>query len=64
MTPYGAVNYIRHGIGYEEYLKTYAMFRKLKLEDLYEVLEELADSARDIRPLENGLSILKNIPGS
>ena len=46
MTPYGAVNYIRHGIGYEEYLKTYAMFRKLKLEDLYEVLEELADSAK------------------
>ena len=46
MTPYGAINYIRHGIGYEEYLKTYALFRKLKIEDLYEVLEELADSAK------------------
>lgn len=46
MTPYGAINYIRHGIGYEEYLKTYALFRKLKMEDLYEVMEELADSAK------------------
>ena len=46
MTPYGAINYIRHGIGYEEYLKTYALFRKLKIEDLYEVLEELADGAK------------------
>lgn len=46
MTPYGAVNYIRHGIGYEEYLKAYAVYRKLKMEDLYEILEELADSAK------------------
>lgn len=46
MTPYGAINYIRHGIGYEEYLKLYASYRKLKMEDLYEVLEELADSAK------------------
>lgn len=46
MTPYGALNYIRHGIGYEEYLKLYASYRKLKMEDLHEVLEELADSAK------------------
>ena len=46
MTPYAAVNYIRHGIGYEEYLRTYALFRKLKMEDMHEILEELADSAR------------------
>lgn len=46
MTPYAAVNYIRHGIGYEEYLRTYALFRKLKMEDMHEILEELADSAK------------------
>ena len=46
MTPYGAVNYIRHGVGYEEYLKGYAAYRKLKMEDLYEVMDELAESAR------------------
>ena len=46
MTPYAAINYIRHGIGYEEYLRTYALFRKLKIEDMHEILDELADSAR------------------
>lgn len=46
MPPYGAVNYIRYSIGYEEYLKSYALYRKLKIEDLYEVLEEVAESTR------------------
>ena len=46
MTPYGAINYIRYGIGYEEYLKDYAAYRKIKVEDLYEVMEELAQSAK------------------
>lgn len=46
MTPYGAINYIRYGIGYEEYLKLYAVYRKLNAEDFYEILDELADSAR------------------
>ena len=46
MTPYGAVNYIRYGIGYEEYLKDYASYRKIKVDDLYEVMEELAESAK------------------
>ena len=34
MTPYAAVNYIRNGIGYENYLKEYAAYRKLKPEEL------------------------------
>ena len=46
MTPYAAINYIRHGIGYDEYLRTYALFRKLKIEDMHEILDELADSAK------------------
>ena len=49
MTPYGANNYIRHGVGYEEYLKDYAAYRKLRTEELYEVMEELAESARGFR---------------
>ena len=46
MTPYGAINYIRKGIGYDEYLKDYAAYRKLKTDDFYEILEELAESAK------------------
>lgn len=46
MTPFGAVNYIRYGIGYEGYLKEYAQFRKIKPEELLEILDELQDTAR------------------
>lgn len=46
MTPYAAVNYIRRGIGYEEYLKEYAQLRKIKEEELLDVLDELQESAK------------------
>ena len=49
MTPYGAINYIRYGIGYEEYLKEYAGYRKIKAEELFEVMEELASSAKNFK---------------
>ena len=53
MTPYAAINYIRHGIGYEEYLKEYAVYRKIKPEDLYEVLDELSEAAKAFRTFED-----------
>lgn len=46
MTPFGAVNYIRFGIGYEGYLKEYAQYRHLNYEELLEILDELQDTAR------------------
>ena len=46
MGPFAAINYIRHVIGYEEYLKEYAEFRRMNAEDLLEVLNELQESAR------------------
>lgn len=49
MTPYSAINYIRYGIGYEEYLKEYAGYRKIKAEELFEVMEELASSAKNFK---------------
>lgn len=47
MDPYTAVNYIRHGIGYESYLDEYAQYRKIRPEDLFEVLDRLAESAKN-----------------
>ena len=41
MAPYAAINYIRRGIGYDEYLKEYAQYRQIKQEELFEVIEEL-----------------------
>ena len=46
MTPYAAVNYIRHGIQYEEYLKEYAAFRGMKAEELLELLDEIQQCAK------------------
>lgn len=46
MTPYGAINYIRHGIGYDGYLKEYAEYRKIKVEELYEILQEIQESSK------------------
>lgn len=46
MTPFAAINYIRNGIGYDEYLVEYAQYRHIKVEELYEVLDELLDLAK------------------
>lgn len=46
MSPYAAINYIRRGVGYDDYLKEYAGYRNLKEEDLTEVLDELQATAK------------------
>ena len=49
MSPYAAINYIRHGIGYDDYLTEYAQYRNINKEDLFEVLEELQASAKGFK---------------
>lgn len=46
MTPYAAINFIRHHVGYEEYLVSYAEYRRIKAEELYEVLNDLQEAAK------------------
>ncbi len=46
MAPFAAINYIRHVMGYEDYLREYAQFRRMKEEDLLSVLDEIQESAR------------------
>lgn len=46
ISPFAAVNYIRSGVGYENYLTEYARYRHIKGEDLIEVLDELQDGAK------------------
>lgn len=50
--PYAAVNYIRMGIGYEEYLNTYAEYRRISEDNLIEILDELQDGAREFQSYE------------
>lgn len=60
MDPYAAVNYIRHGIGYEEYLVEYAEFRRVRPDELLEVLDELQEASRNFHSLEEWLAHIRS----
>lgn len=49
VSPYAAINYIRHAIGYEDYLKEYADYRRISEDNLIEVLDELQDASREFK---------------
>jgi len=46
MKPYAAVNFIRRGIGYDEYIREYADYRGIRADDMMEILDELLEEAR------------------
>lgn len=52
MKPFAAINYIRKGIGYEDFLKEYARKRGISEEDLLDVLEEITGMAKDFSSFE------------
>lgn len=52
MSPYAAINYIRRGIGYDDYISDYADYRNVNKEDLYEVADEIQSGARGYKTLE------------
>ena len=47
LKPVAAVNYIRKAIGYDDYLRSYAEFRRMKPEELFETTDKLAESAAE-----------------
>lgn len=52
MTPYAAVNYIRYGMQYEEYLTAYAKQRRMKPEELTDLLDEIQQCAKPFHTFE------------
>ena len=52
LSPYAAINYIRRGIGYDDYLAEYAEYRNANKEDFYEVADEILASAKGYRTFE------------
>lgn len=52
LPPYAALNFIRKGMNYEEYLQEYAQYRKMKPEELLEVLDRIMESARGMKTLK------------
>ena len=52
MPPAAAVNYIRKAVGYDDYIKEYALYRRLKPEELMETLDQLQESAANYKTME------------
>ncbi len=52
MEPYSAIQYIRKGIGYEDYLEEYAKQRRIKVEELTDILDDLQAMAKPYKTFE------------
>lgn len=53
MAPYGAIQYIRKSVGYDEFLEEYALKRRMKLEDLQEILSQIEEQAKEFKTIED-----------
>jgi DNA helicase-2/ATP-dependent DNA helicase PcrA len=49
LPPYAAIHYLRKVVGYDDFLKEYSEFRGLRKEDLMEVLDEIQETAKDVK---------------
>jgi DNA helicase-2/ATP-dependent DNA helicase PcrA len=59
MGPYAAINYIRRGVGYEDFLKEYADQRRINVEELIDLLDELQESTRECKTYEEWFSYIE-----
>lgn len=59
MGPFAAVSYIRYVVGYDEYLKEYAQFRRMNEVELLDVLNELQESARACKTYEDWFAYIE-----
>ena len=50
--PYAAIQYIRRHMGYDDFLREYAHFRRIKIEELNEVLKEIEERAKAFKTIE------------
>lgn len=53
LRPYTAIQYIRKGIGYEEYLVEYAAYRRIKSEELFDLLDEIQEASKEFETFED-----------
>ena len=61
MRPYSAINYIRKGVAYEDYLQEYAEVRRIPFEDLADVLDELQENARGFETFDSWFEHIKQL---
>lgn len=58
-TPYASIQYIRKHIGYDEYLKEYAKTRRIGEEELFSMLAEAEERAKDFAGISEWLSYIE-----
>ena len=59
--PYDAYKYIRQAVGYDDYLREHAAYRKTSAKGLFEVLEELQESSKQYETLEDYLAHIQYV---
>lgn len=47
LKPYAAINFIRCGIGYDDYIREYADYRGIRADDMINILDELQEEAKN-----------------
>ena len=54
--PYAAIQYIRKHIGYDDFLKEYAIKRRIKLEELMDIVHEIEEREKEFKTIEDWFS--------
>ena len=53
MAPYAAIQYIRKRVGYDDFLKDYALTHNVNKADLFDVLSEIEEAAKPFASIED-----------
>ena len=56
MRPWAAINYIRHAVNYDDFVKEYAEYKRIRLDDLMDLMERVHESALPYDTLEDWLT--------
>ena len=59
-SPYAAIQYLRKSVGYDEFLKEYAQYRQLNLEELKDILDEIQERAKEFRTIPEWFEHVEN----
>ncbi len=60
MRPYAAVNFIRRGVGYDDYIQEYADYRGMRADDMYEILDELQEESKAHQSFQEWFDYIKD----
>ena len=60
MRPYAAVNFIRRGVGYDDYIQEYAEYRGIRAADMYEILDELQEASKGFKDFDEWFEYIRS----